>query len=901
MSGTFHPGLELAFLGRIKEIKKDPLASVAVVAPSSRLVERLQWVLAADGGSYLNIHFHTFASLAEMVVDAHAPLSKSILSDPLFFDTLVKQIVKDDKPFEAFSDMAVPDGFPPAVRGTLRDLLDAGIHQENVDELIQEGFVGTDVDLGSLRSLLNLHRLYLRRIDKLDVLPRSELLKQAIKLAPTSAALAKYQEILYYGFYDLTGLQADFFQAVAKHFPSRFFFPYVHDHPAYSFAKNFRDVFVQPVMQDEIICPTDKSSNLLRILNISGIRDEAWFIANEIRRLHDEEGIEFLEMGVVARTKDRLGFVIQEAFQDRGIPFKTTHHPSLLMFPETQEALKTLQAHHLPEEFLSWEKAIQLAGERLASFSNPLKESVASLAPFEQIVKHVTWDNFIETLRDRWSRMERRDPSSAEAGVSLLYAEAARGLPFKALFLIGLEEKVFPRIVREDPFLRDDAREALNGIGYKISKKMTALEEEKLLFELLVSAASERLYLLYQRSNDEGGVVGASPFLRAFAEERGVNLDEEVVSLPRPLMAKIKSANPATLGFSDVMVGLLAAHQQAEALQLAQGVGRDEGNLERGLRLQKSIHSFNELGVYDGLIGKRSAAEVFHQGKISATALETYGQCGFKYFASRLLGLAPLEKEGDEEQLAADIRGQLVHRFVEAFFRQVTKEGQSPPPTQFPREKFNTLFDTMVTLTPPDGTQVPLVLWQATREGLKSVLSVFLENEINFLRSQKITPVFFEVEVEGRLPAPLDGIVWTGKIDRIDETPEGAEILDYKSGRPFKTKTVSTLAKNGEKLQAPLYLLLAGQFLEKMGRKAKSLSFRYEFVDYLGESRVMSSDEWAIHSQSIQTTIRDMVDSARQGNFVMKPGWYCDYCEVVRVCRKNHGISVYRSEQGVAK
>ncbi len=876
VSGPFHPGLEKAFLDRIAELKKDPFAPVAVVAPSSRMVERLQLAL---GASYLNIRFHTFSSLAQGIVDAEAPLKKPILSDPLFFDTLVKQIVRDEKPFEGFEEVAVPDGFPPAVRGTLRDLLDAGINQENVDALIQEGFAGTDVDLGSLRSLLNLHRLYLRRVEKLPVFPRAALLNQAIKIAPRSTFLKKFKEVVYYGFYDLTGLQADLFQSVVKNFPSRFYFPFVHNHPAYEFAKHFWDVFVQPVKAEEIVLGKPLTPTLslkgegVKILNVSGLRDEAWYVAGEIRRLHDEQGTPFSEIAVVARTRERLGFLLEAALADRGIPYRSSHFPNKLMFPEPQETLKKLEALKPAREKSTW-----------ASFS---KESgVEDLEDFDLLDKPVTWKEFIDTLRDSWSRAEVRAGDSSEEGVALLYAEASRGLPFKAVFLIGLEEKVFPRIVREDPFLRDDAREALNGIGHKISKKMTALEEERLLFELIHSSASERLYLLYQRSDDAGGVVGASPFLRAYAEENGIDLDERVESLPRPLLAKIKTADPATLGSSDVMVGFLAAGKTAEAARLVELTGRDKNLLEQGLKLQTAIHGFQEAGPYDGVLGPMGTADVFWKGKISATALEVYGQCGFKYFASRMLGVAPLETADPEEILDAGIRGEKVHQFVHAYFQRRSENKAV---------EFDSLFDEFFPEHVPAEAKIPALLWDATRAVLRVLLKAFLANELEALKAGGATPVYFEEEVEGKLPPPLDGFVWTGKIDRIDIKGTSADIIDYKTGAPFPKKTVSLMAEKGEKLQAPLYLALAGPFLEKMGRRAADLSFRYEFVEHPGTTRELDAEEWKLKSKAINDAVRALVDAAHAGNFVIKPGWYCDYCPVVRVCRKNHGISVYRA------
>ena len=49
---------------------------------------------------------------------------------------------------------------------------------------------------------------------------------------------------------------------------------------------------------------------------------------------------------------------------------------------------------------------------------------------------------------------------------------------------------------------------------------MTALEEERLLFEIVTTSLEDRLLLSWQRSDDEGNVVGLSSFVRAFAAEK---------------------------------------------------------------------------------------------------------------------------------------------------------------------------------------------------------------------------------------------------------------------------------------------------------------------------------------------------------------------------------------------
>ena len=125
-------------------------------------------------------------------------------------------------------------------------------------------------------------------------------------------------------------------------------------------------------------------------------------------------------------------------------------------------------------------------------------------------------------------------------GVMVLGATAARGLSFRALFVLGMNEGVFPRTIREDAFLRDRDREVLEtDLGYKVNQKLTGYDEEKLLFTLLVGAGRERLYCSYQRADDNGRALAPSWYvdeLKQALASQGVEC--EVVTIPRSLTEK---------------------------------------------------------------------------------------------------------------------------------------------------------------------------------------------------------------------------------------------------------------------------------------------------------------------------------------------------------------------------
>jgi hypothetical protein len=137
----------------------------------------------------------------------------------------------------------------------------------------------------------------------------------------------------------------------------------------------------------------------------------------------------------------------------------------------------------------------------------------------------------------------------------------ARGDSFRALFLIGLKEGVFPRAIREDPLLSDDLRRLLRDPGgYWILPKREGYDEEKLLFALLAGSARERLYLLYSRSREDGRAEVPSLYLRELARAAGLSL-EDAERVPRPPLEKWEGEKGLTereAGLSDMLQGRLS-------------------------------------------------------------------------------------------------------------------------------------------------------------------------------------------------------------------------------------------------------------------------------------------------------------------------------------------------------
>src|SRR6185295_12079483 len=258
-------------------------------------------------------------------------------------------------------------------------------------------------------------------------------------------------------------------------------------------------------------------------------------------------------------------------------------------------------------------------------------------------------------------------------GVQVLDAMTARGRTVRALFVLGLNEKLFPRYVREDPFLRDRQRLILQStLGYKIDEKLAGHEEELLLFELLGRSASHRLYLSYQRADESGRAMAPSSFISmTMRNSRFVGRQE--VTVPRRLTQRI-SERPAIqdlLPARDLTLGCLLQGYDARSLVNARE-GWDRALFEQGLAtLQTLERDSSELGPFDGMVGGAdSNLPTAMERSFSPTALERYATCPFQYFVEKVLRLEAVRRARDNH-LPPVMFGTLVHESLRVSYQRL--------------------------------------------------------------------------------------------------------------------------------------------------------------------------------------------------------------------------------------
>ena len=1011
--GPFHPALEESFVLDIKEILSRALAPICVVVPSRRLALRLERLLSVEKQiPLLNVYFHTFYSLAWAILREEEPLDGVFISEPLFFNRLVDGLAETEMPDSLWPKKSKrPKAFSESLRSSVRDLIDAGLSFDDLRTYEEElEFEGS----AALKSLSLFSQLYRDKLKDLKIFSMAELTRLAAQKSEKSRFLGQFQEIIYYGFYDLTGLQLDFFESVTKSHPCRLFFPYAKAHPAFALAKDFSEQKLAAHDLTELDLGFNRrslgpvlenlfSSSLkpvldvppIRLVSASGIEDEIWFAAKEILRLVEEEKAGFDEIGVVFRSLDFARSSVVRIFEENKIVFDMKAQEPLLRRPlaKTLFNFLSLARRDFPafsvEDVLSspyfdpgnlgreWKAQVRriirdlkmgggwlqwkgrLSQEALKKANLPKgfpHESAARL--WELLIflketlknKPLSWSDFSQTSRaliekcfklpkdasteekETWelfmsgleslSLLDRISPpkdfsdgldaleeklkrssfetSSGTIGVRVMDAMAARGESFRVLFILGLNEGIFPRTIVEDPILRDPARAFLrHPAGYWIRPKKEGYEEEKLLFYLLVSSAQEKLYCAYSRSEQEGKEQVPSFYLYELAQAAHISLDEpDLVRVPRDASEKLQMISPQYL--SPEEMSLYASLQNASAVPFLAALNLpQEEILDVGLKAAEELNQYISKGERDGIVETPDEFLARWKQGVSPTSLETYAQCPFRFFAARVLGLSEEEKNSKDE-ITPQVIGQIYHDVLKRFYSYLSNavlEGEKPYDDLLNRaieESFSEYDENRLGVYP--------LLWLSVKNNVSERLRKFVDLDMRRLRQEKRRP--FELEKEFRADIPNSaGYRLRGRLDRIDESLDenGLEIIDYKTS--WKKGDPKKLVLGGEFFQIPFYLeLLSRGHPDKEIKGAALYEIEGDSQGTEISSYSYSFSDWQNQREGFFKNVSNLLNSVERGYFPINPEdqseyGHCRYCQFQNLCRKNHSPSRRRGQE----
>ncbi|HEX2055836.1 MAG TPA: PD-(D/E)XK nuclease family protein, partial [Nitrospiraceae bacterium] len=669
------------------------------------------------------------------------------------------------------------------------------------------------------------------------------------------------------------------------------------------------ELLASPFLRRDVLCPDwplarpDQWNQAARRLGLTKGRDQ-WrrlerFLDQDLplRDREDEEGGPVVSAAQIRLFADTVACLADtlDALPDSA---SWTHYV---------DCLQDLSGRLLTDE----------SGDGPASESTPIEElndRLDQLRRLDDFSDPVPLLEFVLAV-DRIVGLARHYSSAAQSsGVQVLDAMAARGLSFRALYVLGLNEKSFPRFIHEDAFLRDAVRHMLEqDLGYKIQPKVLGYEEERLLFALLCRSARQDLILSYRRADAAGRPLVPSGYVEELS--RRFSLTAQVI--PRRPAERYETTpqyRPACLSESELATRCLL-ERRIPAMLYARYPGGIL--LERALPVVQAHDRLERrLGSYDGLLGAESGAwETFLAHGLSPTAVKRYASCPFQFFAASVLHLNREEESVPGDPIGPLEQGNLAHRILRLWMEELAAQGfftnsgnRSLDPVTRLEECARRVFADYESRHPVGYA----LTWALRRDELLTFLREVVRQDLAEL-SDEWQPVLFEHTVKGELHIDLENgpvaVPLKGRLDRVDWSPRrrAYRIVDYKFKLSKEPKSherdLALGAIRGYNVQPPLYLLMADASLPPVLGPEPSTCDGVWFY-YLApqwEERWapigFAGDAWRSHLRAaLSAAFRRIFTGIRSGSFFIAPHEsVCEWCDFGTICRRTHQASVWRA------
>ncbi len=457
----------------------------------------------------------------------------------------------------------------------------------------------------------------------------------------------------------------------------------------------------------------------------------------------------------------------------------------------------------------------------------------------------VTYEGFASEIFDILSTVTTPFDTSS-GGVVLHQSNTIIGGEFDHIFVLGMAEGMMPAKVVENPIIDFHERKQLAKFGIEFEDAAEVPRWEALSFYFVLLAGARSLTFSYPRYVD-----GDARLPNSYFKKLGLTPSEpsgEFVSSSEELRR-------ACLGGVESPVF-------DEVLECA----KHQFNVEER---RESPAPFDE---FDGVVG--SGLDPTRR-KWSVSQLTKIGQCPFKWFAEKVLYLG-VPEEADID-LPATTRGSLYHKALEIAVRNAMTASDIRSAVL---ANLDAAFLEAETSNEYSITKV--ANWKLQRHEHIEVLRKAVNSSSFIADGTRVLAVEQEFETVW-MDMPIGG-----RIDRIDESPEGLTTIDYKTGS-YTGKVKDEAGRLKIDLQVPVYSQVALPHLYPGKPVGPGI--------YL---RLAKREAETGKDVPLEAFVSNVKETMLSGRFVVEPdidGEACKYCDFDSVCRQGSRLELKRSEQ----
>ncbi len=471
----------------------------------------------------------------------------------------------------------------------------------------------------------------------------------------------------------------------------------------------------------------------------------------------------------------------------------------LLNFKNNLEGKKTVkQITRILYQFLTQnniqEKLISKA-EQLENSEEIKSEYIASwnllMEILDEIVlifgdDEISFEKYAQTLKIAFSENNLGAIPASIDQVVIGDVNRSRSKKTKVIFIIGLNDGVFPSTNREEGFINDTDREILKDKGITLAKttKENIYEENFNIYKAFTTA-EQSLYLSYSGSSSDGNALKPSTLIYKIKKIFN-NLQEKSDIIKRENIITNKKAT-----FELLLTNLRDFNEGKEISSIWFDVYKIYSNdSEWKEKLEKSIKAQNYTNQPEK-ITKENLEKMYGDTIFtSISRLEQYRKCPFSFYLKYGLNI----NEKDTFQIQSIDTGTFMHDTIDSFFgkvqdeniniKEITDEKLEKIVKEIIEEKLKLNKNYIFTSSAKFRTLTARLI-RVLIKSMKYIVESIRKSDFEILGHE------IEFGKVGEYPAieiKLDDgkkVEITGKIDRVDvlKTEDGqyVRIIDYKS------------------------------------------------------------------------------------------------------------------------
>ena len=531
---------------------------------------------------------------------------------------------------------------------------------------------------------------------------------------------------------------------------------------------------------------------------------------------------------------------------------------------------------------------------------------LADLRPMAD-VGPIDLDEVRRVLSDRLLMLDSDPPARRFGRIFVGTPDHARGRAFRVVFIPGLAERMFPQKPREDPLLLDERRTELDA---SLPTQDDRLEAERLLLQIAVGAASERLYVSYPRlelSESRARVPSfyALDMMRAvtgsvpdheWLEDRAREAGNAMLAWPAP------SHPEDAIDDQEHDLAVLRRLLDEKEMKAVKGHAHYLLGLNECLRrsvIDRWAHGQHRWSANDGLVhGKPSAAPALIANRLtersySVSALQKFSACPYQFALSAFYRLEPLAQPEPLQRMDPLTRGSIFHDIQARFFRKLQAAGELPVTDaniEAARDVLDQTIDDVAVRQHDELAPAVERIWTDEISSIRWDLVAWL----HYLARDgaEWEPIRFEFAF-GRVPGLRDATSirddvvleerfrLRGAIDLIESHRQTKvlRVTDHKTGRK-PDRIERTIVGGGTVLQPVLYAMVVENALDTPVSHGRL--FYCTSTGSFYEHPIPLSDL----TRSAGVDVLRIIDRAIEGGFLAAAPaeGACDRCDFVAVC-----------------